>query len=74
MKKTMQPNPPPPPPPPAELPDWLEYTPLETVYCLHQEDPGGAVVQEIVLTRAEYLSLKLHLGKLRGHPAENAAQ
>ena len=64
---------PPTPPTAAELPDWLEYTPPETGWALQQEDPGGAVVQEIVLTRAEYLSLKLHLGELRGHPAENAA-
>ena len=71
MKKTMQSSPPTP-PTPAELPDWLEYTPPETVWALQQEDPGGQVVQEIVLTRAEYLSLKLHLGKLRGHLAENA--
>jgi hypothetical protein len=68
MKKTMQPTP----PVSAEMPKWLEHTPAETLYVLQQEDPGGEVVQEIPLTRAEYLSLKLHLGKLRGHLAENA--
>ena len=57
-------------PEPAELPDWLTSTPMELEYSLAVKHPNHdfdeAEVQEVRITRAEYIALKLHLAQLRG--------
>ncbi len=55
-----------------ERPDWVDETPDECDYRLLMYDSGGGAVQEIVVTRAEYLALKQHLAEMRGlAPAED---
>lgn len=49
------------------LPDWLTHTPDETIYSLTMFDGGGTAVQDIEITRDEYLALKAHLANLRGY-------
>ena len=50
---------------PAELPDWLRGTHYESGYELAMDD-GDQNVEEVSLDRQEYISLKIHLGELRG--------
>lgn len=50
----------------AESPEWIEETPEETSYNLTMFDEGGAPVQDIELTRDEYIKLKRVLARVRG--------
>jgi len=55
--------------PAAERPDWLNQTPEETVadpYKLEMWD-ANTVIQEIGLSRDEYIVLKDQLAKMRGY-------
>ena len=74
MKKTQ----PQPETPPAAVPDWVTETPAEAVYSLEMWDSDSTSVEEIYMTRAEYVTLKQHLANMRGitpapPPAEPAA-
>lgn len=46
-------------------PEWLA-TPDDIEYELLMSDSGGETVQQIDITRAEYIALKRHLAELRG--------
>jgi hypothetical protein len=46
--------------------EWLVSTPVENTYELEMFGDDGQSVQTISMTRDEYISLKLHLAKLRG--------
>ena len=62
MKKTQ----PKPETPPAAAPDWVNETPAEAVYSLEMWDSDSTAVEDIYLTRAEYVALKQHLAAMRG--------
>src|ERR1017187_1046518 len=73
MKKTE-----PKPEPPPAVPEWVNETPAEAVYSLEMWDSDSTAVEDIYLTRAEYIALKQHLATMRGitptpPPAEPAA-
>ena len=48
-------------------PDWLEETPDETSYDLTMYDSGGGSIQNVQLSRDEYIDLKEYLSAHRGH-------
>jgi hypothetical protein len=50
----------------AELPEWLQGTWGETAYQLIQFGDDGGGVEEICISRKEYLALKVRLAELRG--------
>jgi hypothetical protein len=53
-----------------EVPDWVTETPeLYSGYALTMEDES-TWLQDVPLTRAEYIALKAHLAKMRGYAAE----
>ena len=52
--------------PPAAVPDWVTETPAEAVYSLEMWDSDSTAVEDIYLTRAEYIALKQHLATMRG--------
>lgn len=52
----------------TEIPDWVTETPEEMTYFLEMENPSGNWLQEIPLSRAEYVTLKAHLARMRGLP------
>ncbi len=54
-------------PAPPEIPDWVTATPDETEYQLGVRQPDAEMEQLITVTRDEYLALKAHLAKMRGH-------
>jgi hypothetical protein len=54
-------------PPAAELPEWVTDTPRELEYGLEVFAYGDGCIQSIDMTRAEYLTLKATLAKLRGY-------
>ena len=46
---------------------WVTKTPSEMVYRLMMENRHeGEWLQDVALTRAEYIELKTHLAKMRG--------
>lgn len=51
---------------PTEKPDWVEETPYETSYNLIMMGEDGGHLQDIELTRTEFIALKGHLAELRG--------
>ena len=51
----------------TELPDWIDETPEECSYELTMFEGIGGQVQQIDITRDEYLHLKKHLAKMRGY-------
>ena len=53
-------------------PDWLE-TPDDMHYIMSMDANVGEYLQEVDLTREEYIALKAHLAKLRGCAAPKAA-
>jgi len=53
-------------PAPKPLPDWATTTPCEQEYELSMWDSDEAV-QNIHMSRDEYLALKAHLANLRGY-------
>jgi hypothetical protein len=59
----------------GEEANWLEYTPEECEYTLLMEDADqqGQHLQEVNLTRAEFIALKAHLAELRGLSVAEAA-
>lgn len=50
-----------------ETPDWVSKMPNETKYWLTMDHGEGENVQEVELSRAEFIALKAHLAKLRGY-------
>jgi hypothetical protein len=46
--------------------EWVLSTPYREHYNLEMVEGGGEVIQDIELTRNEYITLKLHLAKIRG--------
>lgn len=59
------------PPAPAELPEWLDETPILADSPFHLIVEGADEwLQEIDLTRDEYIELKRHLAVMRGHIAQ----
>jgi hypothetical protein len=46
--------------------EWAVSTPYQEHYNLEMVEGGGEVIQDIELTRHEYIALKLHLAKMRG--------
>lgn len=60
------------------IPDWVTDTPDECVYDLAMFEGGGGSLQEISLSRDEFLALKMHLAAARGYttgdPAERVAE
>jgi hypothetical protein len=59
--------------PPAAVPDWVTETPAEAVYSLEMWDSDSTAVEDIYLSRAEYIALKQHLAGLRGIIPDPAA-
>ena len=51
--------------PEERKPDWLE-TPDEAAYAMGMLDHEGGTVQDVEMSRDEYIALKEHLAKLRG--------
>ena len=47
------------------LPKWLTETPDPTMYNLTMYDEGGSSIQELDLSRAEYIELKRQLWQMR---------
>jgi hypothetical protein len=61
--------------PDAPIEHWFAKTPDECTYSLTMYDDGGGSIQEVKLTREDYLTLKNHLGSIRGfHYADQLAQ
>jgi hypothetical protein len=54
-----------------ELPEWMP-TPRESSYDLTMFSDDGGGIQEIRLTREEFLELKCHLAEMRGIAREIA--
>ena len=52
---------------PAEIPEWVNETPEECTYDLTMDDGDGSNIQDVELTRDEYLALKKHLAAMRGY-------
>jgi hypothetical protein len=57
----------------ADVEEWLVSTPDEPKYYLQMDDDGGTVVQDVDLTREEYIRLKSFLASLRGLTFAEAA-
>jgi hypothetical protein len=55
----------------VKLPEWMP-TPRESSYDLTMFSDDGAGIQEISLTREEFLELKCHLAEIRGIAREIA--
>jgi ribosomal protein L7/L12 len=57
-------------------PDWIDDTPDELNYCLLMEQNDGDCerLQEVSLTRQEFIGLKQHLARLRGYKVEEAEE
>lgn len=59
------------PPPPNEVDiereDWIQETPRECEYNLIMFSQDGAGIQEIYMTRDEFIALKARLAELRGY-------
>lgn len=56
-----------------KIPDWVTETPESESYGLTMWDGSGGPVQEIDMTRAEFLALKEHLATMRGYNASTAS-
>ncbi len=52
--------------PDARAEDWFAETPDETSYSLTMFSDRGASIQEVDLTRDEFITLKSYLGSMRG--------
>lgn len=50
------------------VPDWVNETPEDCSYDLTMFEPGGGHIQDIELTRDEYIQLKQYLAVMRNHP------
>jgi large subunit ribosomal protein L7/L12 len=57
-------------------PDWIDNTPLELEYTLLMEQGDGDCerLQQIVLSREEFISLKQHLARVRGFQVEETGE
>jgi hypothetical protein len=53
--------------PAEEIPDWVNKTPDECSYVLSMYETGGGSVDEVWITRDEYIRLKRHLAALRAY-------
>lgn len=58
------------------IPEWALQTPPENSYDLTMFDSGGDSIEEVELSRAEYIALKRHLAVMRGYemPDEGAGE
>lgn len=54
----------------TETERWDRYTPPPMAYFLMMEAPGGDWLQDVELTRAEFVALKAELARMRGFPPE----
>jgi len=59
--------------PDNNIPDWVTETPDDVSYNLAMFGDEGAAVQDIPLTREEFIELKRRLAELRGYTAESHA-
>ena len=57
-------------------PDWIDTTPAELAYLLLMEEDEGDCerLQEVSLSRGEFITLKQHLARLRGYKVEEAEE
>ena len=51
---------------PDTTPDWFQETPDDTSYDLTMYDSGGGSIQNVELSRDEYVDLKEYLAAHRG--------
>lgn len=51
----------------STIPEWALKTFPENSYDLTMFDAGGDSIEEVELTRAEYIALKRHLAAMRGY-------
>lgn len=49
------------------VPDWVSNTPPDHSYSLSMYENSDAAIEEIELTRAEYIMLKTHIATMRGY-------
>lgn len=58
-----------------EIPAWVNDTPPDHSYSLTMFQNSDSSIQDIELTREEYIALKEHLAAMRGYvkPDETAA-
>lgn len=52
---------------PAAIPEWATTTPPDHQYLLEMFESSDQSVEEVDLTRDEYIALKAHLAALRGY-------
>jgi hypothetical protein len=50
-----------------ELPDWATKTPADHLYSLSMFENSDASIEEVHVSRDEYIALKAHLAALRGY-------
>jgi len=55
-----------------EIPEWVTETPAEMTYDLEVFDASGGSIEEVGMTRAEYIALKRTLAKMRGFDVPEA--
>jgi hypothetical protein len=51
----------------AEIPYWVTETPEECSYDLSMFEGRGGSIEEISISRDEYIGLKAHLAAMRGY-------
>ena len=57
--------------PKTGIPDWVKETPADHLYTLTMFENSDAGIEEIQMSRAEYIALKAHLAALRGYTVGN---
>ena len=60
-------------PKPAAVPEWVNTTPDELGYSLYMYSSDGEDIEELDVTRTEYIALKEYLAQMRGYLAAPAA-
>jgi hypothetical protein len=53
-----------------ETPDWVTDTPPDHSYSIDMYENSDATIQNIEITRTEFLALKEHLARMRGYEVQ----